>query len=86
MMNNSEQFSTYDISLATTLSVMGYICVTEQTAYSNRVLFIFDAMPGLKEVIGEYWANKLLINPKSYYSELKHLKSRIYAATRDENN
>lgn len=77
---NSNQYRTYDLALASALVSHGYsIAEIEKTQYSGRSSFIFERTDKLDEIIQAYWADKITVNPKTYFDVLKHIKTRLYS-------
>lgn len=76
-MKNNKHFKTSDLPLATTLSLTFPI---EQIDNSNprRVEFLFNATTSLLSLVEDYWKGKVTVEPKTFFNQLRVLKSRIY--------
>lgn len=73
----STDFSTTDMALAAYLSMKFPIAKLDRTD-PRRVLFIFNTVDGLSQALDWYFAGKVTVDPKAYFSALKTLKSRLY--------
>lgn len=77
-MENTNQYSTTDLSLAAALSLLHTLSeVTHVDA--RRVAFIFENSDQLQTDIGRYWNHELLVEPQAFFYQLKQLKNRIYS-------
>ncbi|GAF78728.1 unnamed protein product [marine sediment metagenome] len=45
---------------------------------SKRVTFVIADSPRLREIVKQYWANSLSVEPVRYNSVLRSLKTRIF--------
>ncbi len=80
MNSNDYTYRTNDLSQAVALVVHGFLVRDiERVAYGNKAVFIFNRSKKLDTALSQYWADKLLVNPKSYFDAMKHLKTRIYS-------
>jgi hypothetical protein len=71
------------------LNLAGYLVASGCPLTSNRrhhgqIIFCFDQSDKLIELVGDYYNMQALVNPLSYGSALKILKSIIYQ--KDYNN
>lgn len=75
-MTNS--YKTSDLSLATALSL--YCSITDIAKQNPRKAeFIFERNPELDDLLNRYWKKELLVEPRTYFDQLKSLKARLYA-------
>jgi len=74
------QFSTYDLGLATALISVGFELWGLDKNNAKKVLFIFKQSPEIIKVGNDYWADKLEINARTLFDNQKMLKNRIYSA------
>lgn len=74
-----KHFSTYDLGLAASLSCLGYRLIWMDKTDTRKVQFIFKKEIGILEDIDLYWADKLKVNARKYFENIKALKSRIYS-------
>ena len=69
---------TTDIGLSVTLLCKGYY-LEEIRLIGSRCHFLFSSTSDLGQVAHDYWNGKILVEPKRYQSELKNLKTRMFA-------
>ena len=72
-------FSTFDLGLATVLS-LSFPIESLNKSNSKKVEFVFKRQPGLDELVQRYWAKDLSVEPQLLFSNLKHLKNRLYSS------
>jgi hypothetical protein len=78
--HNAQLTDTQDMGLAIALLTKGYQLVNLETKdYSKRVTFQFKKEPAIDQIAQSYWAGKLLVDAKLYWSESKNLKTRLYS-------
>jgi len=71
-------FKTSDLALATAISVLGVAIEAMQQTDSERMNFIFTKSDKLTDIVNRFWRGELLVEPQSYFNQLKVLKTRIY--------
>jgi hypothetical protein len=71
-------FKTSDLALATAISVLGVAIEAMQQTDSERMNFIFTKSDKLTDIVNKFWRGELLVEPQSYFNQLKVLKTRIY--------
>jgi hypothetical protein len=71
-------FRTSDLALATAISVLGVAIEAMQQTDSERMNFIFAKSDTLTDIVNRFWRGELLVEPQSYFNQLKVLKTRIY--------
>ena len=71
-------FRTSDLALATAISVLGIAIEAMQQTDSERMNFIFAKSEKLTDIVNRFWRGELLVEPQSYFNQLKVLKTRIY--------
>ena len=71
-------FRTSDLALATAISVLGVAIEAMQQTDSERMNFIFAKSDKLTDIVNRFWRGELLVEPQSYFNQLKVLKTRIY--------
>lgn len=76
-MKKYEYYSTSDLSLATTISLWFPLDLVDKSNPS-KALFLFVRDNELDQLIERYWRGDVLVEPKTYFSQLKNLKSRLY--------
>ena len=71
-------FKTSDLALATAISVLGVAIEAMQQTDSERMNFIFAKSEKVQDIVNRFWRGELLVEPQSYFNQLKVLKTRIY--------
>ena len=79
MTNQLDEYKTFDLSCAAALISTGFELVSLNKENPRKVQFIFDQEDSIKEVINDYWADKLLVNARTFFDNIKMLKNRIYS-------
>jgi len=75
---NNDYFQTSDLGLATILYSFGYPIDALDRSDNRRILFLFKRCKEIDEVIQQYWARELGVEPLAFLGALKDVKSRIY--------
>ena len=70
------KFETSELVLAAALQTLGFIPDISKTP-DNRFLFVFTKSPELDEAVSDYWTNRLKVNPKLQWNNVRELKSRM---------
>ena len=78
MKMNSQYYKTSDLALATTISLSFSIESIDKT-HPRRVFFVFRHDKDLDKLIKSYWRGELKVEPQAFFSQLKSIKTRIYA-------
>lgn len=71
-------FYTNCLDLSVTLLCKSYTLETIDTEPSGKATFVFKNDKGIESVIDEYWQNKITVDPLTFVTIRKTLKSRIY--------
>jgi len=74
-----EQFSTFDLGLASALLSLGYELETMDKTNPRKIKFIFKYRTGLGKTISNYWNDCLKVNARTLFNDQKMLKNRIYS-------
>jgi hypothetical protein len=77
-LNENDYFSTSDLSLATVIYYFGGKIEVVDRSNPGRAVFIFLRSDDLDRLIQDFWSKSLLIEPQTYFSGLKELKTRLY--------
>lgn len=77
--NSSIYGSTTDLSLAATLVTLGFQIHSIQKNLHSKAVFNFEQSTKLNQTIEAYWADRLVVNPKSFFDVIKHIKTRLYS-------
>ena len=79
--NPNNWLSTSDLSLAAALSVAGFVIDRmhrmERHPQDNEVAFCFYKTDALKDAVDQYRNGEMRVDSEKFFSELKHLKTRI---------
>ena len=71
-------YSTSDLALATAISLWYPIDAIDRQN-PRKAQFVFERSPKLDSLLDKYWKQKLLIEPRAYFDQLKAIKARLYA-------
>lgn len=71
-------FKTSDLALATAICALGVAIETMEQTDGERQYFIFIKSDKLTDIVNRFWRGELLVEPQSYFNQLKVLKTRIY--------
>lgn len=72
-----DYYSSSDLGLATVISLYYPIdCIDKSNP--QKAVFNFKRESGLDELIANYWARRLQIEPQALLSQLKAIKTRLY--------
>lgn len=80
-MSMNNDFSTYDLGLASVLLSLGFALVELDKGNPRKVRFVFLRTEKIDAAIGKYWSNELKINAQTLLNSQKALKNRIYSDT-----
>ncbi len=78
----SESYSIRDIYLAATLVTMGFYVTNvdyQIEGANNRPVgyFNFDNTPELEKTVQDYWQGNLVVEPRTFITNLKGLRSQV---------
>lgn len=71
-------FTTYDLGTAAALLCSDFVLLSLDRTNPRRVLFIFKYKKRIEETANAYFADRLKLNARSFFDQLKALKSRLY--------
>ena len=72
-----DYYMTPDLALAAALSLWFPIEVMDKTN-PQKAVFIFKRVQELEEVVESYWKKELKVEPQSYFTQIKSVKTRLY--------
>jgi len=72
-------FTTTDLGLSASLLNKGFELVQLDKLNPKKVQFIFLKRAGINKTINDYWSDKLNVNPRTYFDNIKLLKNRLYS-------
>ncbi len=77
-------YQTSDLNIATTLLTSGCDIHGINTMDPNRIVFYFDVdkFPDIKNLVENYWAGNLRVDPKEFVSYRRELLTRIHESKR----
>ena len=75
----NQEFSTFDLGLATVLITLGYELIELEKANPKKVRFIFKHEKNIERVINDYFNDKIKLPALSLFNNQKNLKNRIYS-------
>jgi hypothetical protein len=71
-------FLTSDLALATTLN-MSFPLEDIDRGNPRKAAFVFRRSAELEKTVDEYFTNKIMVTPQSYFNQLRDLKNRLYS-------
>lgn len=78
-LSTNDYYSTSDLALATVISLSYPLEVIGKTQNPHKALFVFNRSKNLNELVDKYWKKELLVEPRTYFDQLKALKNRLYS-------
>ena len=74
---NLDYFYTNDIGLTAALISAEFHNYSIDKKNPNKAIFIFNKDNNLEKFVERYWSDKLVVNARTYFNNLKMLKNRI---------
>ena len=79
ILKEGDYFESADLSLVAALCCHGFRVETiQKKTYGNRSVFLLLREKGLDDCVQAFWAHSLQVDPLSYFSILRELKTRLY--------
>ena len=75
----NQNFSTYDLGLATVLVTLGYRLLKLDKTDPKKVKFVFKEEKDIKQVLTGYWNDEIKLPAQTLFNNQKMLKNRIYS-------
>ena len=75
----AQVFTTYDLGVAAALLCSDFELLALDRANRRKVLFIFCRAPRIDGTANAYFADRLELNARAFFDQLKALKSRLYS-------
>ena len=75
----NQNFSTYDLGLATVLITLGYKLLELDRANLKKVRFVFKEEKDIERVMIDYFNDKIKLPALTLFNNQKNLKNRIYS-------
>jgi hypothetical protein len=79
ILKENDFYRTSDLALATTISLF-YPIEAIDKQNPQKAYFVFKREEGLDELIEKYWKGELRIEPKTFFSQLRVIKARLYGS------
>ena len=76
---NLDYFYTSDMGLTAALFTSEFQICSVNKKNPNKATFIFKKDRDLEKFVERYWSDKLPVNARTYFNNLKMLKNRIYS-------
>jgi len=73
------QFPVSDLALNTALACEGIFPSTVDRKDPRRIAFLYQDTYEFQKTVESFWNRSLLIEPQTFYQNLKIIKARIYA-------
>jgi hypothetical protein len=74
----SNYFQTSDLGCSAALVTKRFTLISINKENPKRIVFIFDKERNIEKVVNEYCMDKLSVSARTFFNNLKMLKSRIY--------
>jgi len=75
---NQNNFSTFDLGLATVLVTMDYELLELDRSNPKKVRFVFKRERNIEKVMTDYFNDKIKLPVQTLFNNQKNLKNRIY--------
>lgn len=76
---NLDYFYTSDMGLTAALFTAEFQIYSIDKKNPSKATFIFKKDRDLEKFVERYWSDKLVVNARTYFNNLKMLKNRIYS-------
>ena len=76
---NQEEFSTFDLGLATVLVTLEYELLGLDKSNPKKVCFMFRREKNIEQTMNDYWGDKIKLPAQTLFNNQKMLKNRIYS-------
>jgi len=74
-----DEFSTFDLGLASVLVTLGYELLGLDRSNPKKVRFIFKREKNIEGVMSDYFNDKIKLPAQTLFNNQKNLKNRIYS-------
>ena len=75
----NQNFSTYDLGIATVLVTLGYRLYELDRGNPKKVRFVFKEEEGIEQAMLDYWNDEIKLSAQTLLNNQKMLKNRIYS-------
>ena len=76
---NQNEFSTFDLGLATVLITLNYELLELEKSNPKKVRFVFKREKNIEQVMIDYINDKIKLPAQTLFNNQKNLKNRIYS-------
>ena len=76
---NQNEFSTFDLGLATVLVTLDYELLELDRSTPKRVRFVFRREKNIEQVMTDFFDDKIKLPAQTLFNNQKNLKNRIYS-------
>lgn len=76
--NEKNLYRTADMAITAALCLYFPIERIEKLNH-RRSYFLFKRSKRLDNLVSDYWAGKLKVDPQAYFNQLKNIKTRLYS-------
>lgn len=77
--DNYNKYSVNDLALVSVLICLGFVVERLEKDTNGKATFYFDRDGKLEEVVRNYWAGQIKIEPRAFFDAIKRAKTRIYS-------
>ena len=77
LLKQNDYFQSPDLNLCATLHYFGY-CIEAINRQEPKAVFLIKRDENLDNLIQQYWAHQLQVEPMGYFNSLKEIKARLY--------
>ncbi len=75
----AQVFTTYDLGVSAALLCADFELLALDRTNPRKALFIFRRAPRIDDTANAYFADRLELNARAFFDQLKALKSRLYS-------
>lgn len=75
----NQNFSTFDLGLATVLVTLEYELLELDRSTPKRIRFIFRREKNIEQVMTDFFDDKIKLPAQTLFNNQKNLKNRIYS-------
>jgi len=79
MIMNQNEFSTFDLGLATVLMTLGYELLELDKSNPKKVRFVFQREKNIEQTMTDYFNDKIKLPAQTLFNNQKNLKNRLYS-------
>ena len=76
---NQNEFSTFDLGLATVLVTLNYELLELDRSNPKKIKFVFKGEENTEKVVNDYFNDRIKLPALTLFNNQKNLKSRIYS-------